>query len=180
LHPSTAARSRPSNLKEPPRTGERGEDFRTLPASVSPRDNALLDSLLRDMRARQEMLRGLLEDEDEASAHPFVGSASLKDEVPGVAASIAETLGFDPLKRRAGNAGDLFRALRTRTEAIGVFVLLVADLGSHHSAISEKDAPRSAANTILDLEAMMFRRRPRCPWSIFFGGPVRSGPVYPK
>src|SRR5262245_45991202 len=84
-------------LKEPPRTGERGEDFRTLPASVSPRDNALLDSLLRDMRARQEMVRGLLEDEDEASAHPFVGSASLRDGVPRVAASIAETLGFDPL-----------------------------------------------------------------------------------
>src|SRR6266566_5118446 len=34
-------------MKEKPRKGERGEDFRTLPASVSQRENALLDSLLR-------------------------------------------------------------------------------------------------------------------------------------
>ena len=32
-------------MKEKPRKGERGEDFRTLPASVSQRENALLDFL---------------------------------------------------------------------------------------------------------------------------------------
>jgi Zn-dependent peptidase ImmA (M78 family)/transcriptional regulator with XRE-family HTH domain len=125
-------------MKQPPRIGERGEDFRTLPASVSPRDNALLDSILRDMRARQEMVRGLIEDEDEATPLDFVGSASLQDGVLRVVDSIANTLQFDPIKKRKGSADDFFKELRTRTEATGVFVLLVGDLGSHHSAVDEK------------------------------------------
>jgi transcriptional regulator with XRE-family HTH domain len=49
-------------MKHPPRKGERGEDFRTLPAPVSSRDGANLDALLRDIRARQEMVQSLLED----------------------------------------------------------------------------------------------------------------------
>jgi transcriptional regulator with XRE-family HTH domain len=125
-------------MKQPPRIGERGEDFRTLPASVSPRDNALLDSILRDMRARQEMVRGLIEDEDEATPLDFVGSASLRDGVPRVVDSIASTLQFEPIKRRKGSPDDFFRELRTRTEATGIFVLLVGDLGSYHSAVDEK------------------------------------------
>ena len=127
-------------MKEKPRKGERGEDFRTLPASVSQRENALLDSLLRDIRARQEMVRELLEDEDEATRLPFVGSAGIGDRtrVHDVARSIAKTLQFNPTKPRTRNPDDLFRDLRTRTENAGVFVLLVGDLGSHHSAVSEK------------------------------------------
>jgi hypothetical protein len=35
-------------------------------------------------------------------------------------------------------ADDFFKQLRTATEALGVFVLLVGDLGSHHSALSEE------------------------------------------
>jgi Zn-dependent peptidase ImmA (M78 family)/transcriptional regulator with XRE-family HTH domain len=125
-------------MKQPPRIGERGEDFRTLPASVSPRDNALLDSILRDIRARQEMVRGLLEEEDEATPLAFVGSASLQTGVTRVVARIAETLEFDPFKKRSGSADDLFRELRARTEAARIFVLLVGDLGSHHSSVGEK------------------------------------------
>lgn len=35
-------------------------------------------------------------------------------------------------------ADDSFKQLRTATETLGVFVLLVGDLGSHHSALSEE------------------------------------------
>jgi Zn-dependent peptidase ImmA (M78 family) len=125
-------------MKEPPAKGERGEDFRTLPATVSDRDNALLDSLLRDIRARQEMVRTLLEDEGEARPLPFVGSASIGQRFEHIAASVARTLKFDPLKQRTGTPDDLFRELRLRTENAGIFVVLVGDLGSHHSAVSEK------------------------------------------
>jgi hypothetical protein len=61
---------------------------------------------------RQEMVRGLLEDEGEAMPLAFVGSASLQNGVPAVVASIANELGFDPLKKRGGTADDLFRELR--------------------------------------------------------------------
>jgi len=40
----------------------------------------------------------------------------------------------DPIR----SPDDHFRDLRTRIEAIGVYVLLIGNLGSHHSAISEK------------------------------------------
>ena len=50
-------------LPRPPERGERGEDFRTTAAAVSTRDNALLDALMRDVRARQQLVRELLIEE---------------------------------------------------------------------------------------------------------------------
>src|SRR5689334_17242553 len=60
-------------LTEPPRKGERGQDFRTLPNAPDPMQDALVDALIRDVRARQEMTRSLLDDED-AESIGFVGS----------------------------------------------------------------------------------------------------------
>ena len=57
-------------LAEPPARGERGEDFRAA-KSASTRDNGTLDALLRDVRARQQMVRDVLEDADEAEPRPF-------------------------------------------------------------------------------------------------------------
>ena len=97
----------------------------------------MLDALLRDIRARQEMVKSLLEDEEETAPHDYVGSATIRDGVQAVANNIAETLGFAVNERRTGTPEDLFKELRNRAEQIGVFVVLVGDLGSHHSSISE-------------------------------------------
>ena len=68
-------------LPAPPKRGERGEDFRSQTGTVSARDNATLDALVRDVRARQQMLREALEDsEDGAELLPFVASARIADE----------------------------------------------------------------------------------------------------
>jgi Zn-dependent peptidase ImmA (M78 family)/transcriptional regulator with XRE-family HTH domain len=125
-------------MKQPPAKGERGEDFRTLPAAVSGREDALLDSILRDIRARQEMVRVLLEDEADTHALAFVGSANLNDGVTRLADSIAKTLEFDRFKKRGAPPDELFRELRFLAERAGVFVLLIGDLGSHHSSVREK------------------------------------------
>lgn len=129
-------------MNSPPARGERGEDYRTLSATVSPRDNALLDALLRDIKARQEMVRSLLEDEDDTVGRNFVSSVTMAQGVERVAESISSTLGFNPAERQDAqrNIGvdGLFRDLRARAEDAGVFVLLVGDLGSHHSIISEQ------------------------------------------
>ena len=95
-------------------------------------------TLLRDIRARQEMVKSLLEDEEEAHGLPFVGSATIDQEPGTVAASIASTLEFDCQRResRRGDAEALFRTLRERAESAGVFVLLVGDLGSYHTELS--------------------------------------------
>ena len=125
-------------MKKPPVRGERGEDFREAAGRISRRDNALLDALLRDIRARQEMVKSLLEDDEEADALTFVGSATMNQEPRTVAASIASTLAFDHQRQesRRGDADALFRTLRERAEFVGVFVLLVGDLGSYHTELS--------------------------------------------
>ncbi len=125
-------------LPQPPARGDRGEDFRTVSGAVSPRDEALLDALLRDVRARQQMLREVVADDEDARALPFVASARVDEGATHVAACIRATLGVSVAdQRRAKDSAGLFCRLRAAAERAGVFVLLVGDLGSHHSDIGE-------------------------------------------
>ena len=66
-------------LSKPPRQGDRGTDFRTLSADRSALDEARLDALVRDVRARQSMVRAVLEDQDEAEPLSYVGSQRISD-----------------------------------------------------------------------------------------------------
>ena len=121
-------------LPEPPRAGERGADFRTHATRAGAREEALLDALVRDVRARQQMLREVLVEFDEAKPMTFVGSASMKSRPADVAAAIRQTLrvGLDD-QRRSKDANALFRLLRDACGAVGIYVLLLGDLGSYHS-----------------------------------------------
>ncbi|MFZ0629814.1 MAG: XRE family transcriptional regulator [Acidobacteriaceae bacterium] len=122
----------------PPNKASRGEDFRSTGAEVSERENALLDALLRDIKARQEMVRGILEDLDEADRKEFVASVSLTEGANVVAKRISDALRVPERRSDWGNSPtEFFKQMRTATEALGVFVLLAGDLGSHHSALSE-------------------------------------------
>ncbi|KSV75577.1 hypothetical protein N185_17205 [Sinorhizobium sp. GW3] len=126
-------------MAEPPKAVARGEDFRTLPDHYAQRDEALVSALLREVRARQEMVRSLLETEDEALALPFVGSSDKRDGADALAARIIQTLSFNLQDfRRSPRPGGPkgFAYLRERVEAAGIFVLLIGNLGSHHSALN--------------------------------------------
>ncbi|MCJ7601435.1 MAG: XRE family transcriptional regulator [Desulfobulbaceae bacterium] len=123
-------------MSAPPRKGNRGQDFRTLPDSYSVSDEALLDALLRDIQARQSMVRAIIEDEDEVEPLPFIGSANISDGVPTILASIKDIVQVDIDEFRAQSTpSDAFNLLRERVEAAGIFVLLIGNLGSHHTAI---------------------------------------------
>ncbi|MER9104102.1 XRE family transcriptional regulator [Mesorhizobium sp. M0848] len=122
-------------LPAPPRRAERGEDFRTLPVEYARRDEALVDALLRDIRARQEMVRSLLEVEDEAQNLPFVGSFDMNGGAKVLANEIKDALGFNLAQFRRGGRNDAFAYLRDLVERQGVFVLLIGNLGSHHSVL---------------------------------------------
>lgn len=125
-------------MADPPAKAPRGEDFRSTGTAVSARENALLDALLRDIKARQEMVKGLLEDLDEATRKEFVSGSSLSEDVSDIAKRISDAIGIPARRADWGkNPTEFFRHLRTATERLGVFVLLVGDLGSHHSALSE-------------------------------------------
>lgn len=122
-------------LREPPKTGDRGQDFRRLPGGKASPYNADLEALLRDIKGRQTVVKSLLED-TESETLSFVGSATMADSADKIARLITKSLGFSLLEFRAQKSVDLaFAYLREQIEAMGVFVLLLGNLGSHHTNI---------------------------------------------
>lgn len=122
-------------LPAPPARAERGEDFRTLPDDQRIDSAAMIDALVRDVRARQSQVRGLLE-EEEAQPLVAVAASRIEDGVQTVARCLAHWLQFDlGTFRRERTVENAFAYLRAAAERAGVFVLLIGNLGSHHSAI---------------------------------------------
>lgn len=122
-------------LSNPPAPGPRTHDFRTLPEQHK-ESESLISALVRDVKARQAIVAGALEDAQEAEPLPFVGSMSLKDGPDRVAAAMLETLGVTRDEfRGARNKDEAFRLLRDATERAGVYVILMGNLGSFHTDI---------------------------------------------
>jgi Zn-dependent peptidase ImmA (M78 family) len=118
-----------------PRKGDRGEDFRNVPDRHTSAE-VLVDALVRDIRARQSTVRAVLVDDEEAKPLPFIGSMSMGDGVGAVLASLRQIIRIDLSEFRAqASPESAFALLRSRVEAAGIFVLLMGNLGSHHSAI---------------------------------------------
>ena len=123
-------------LSKPPRKGDRGVDFRTLPQSEDTPEEALLDALIRGIRARQSMVRVIMEDEEEAEPLPFVGSHRIEDGRASVLASLRALLGIDATDYRAQrDASAAFALLRKSAEEAGIFVLLKGNLGNYKTAL---------------------------------------------
>lgn len=124
-------------LPSPPVRSERGEDFRTLPGERKEEAAPRLDALVRDVFVRQRLVQSILEDADTADPLPFVGSITLQHNVADAAQLIRSSLSFDLKEfRRRKTIEDAFSYLRSLTERVGVFVLLMGNLGTHHTAIS--------------------------------------------
>ena len=133
-------------LVAPPPRGDRDADFRTLPVARSPKMEALIDALVRDVRSQQSMIRAVLEAEGEADTLPFVGALAGSEGVRGstdqtaqrAVATLRQVLGndLDATQYYAQPApNEAFSLLRSRIEDASVFVLLKGDLGSYHTAI---------------------------------------------
>ena len=123
-------------LTAPPKKGDRGEDFRTVVIERSVEAEADVDALVRDLRARQSLVRSVLEDDEDARPLDFVGSTKMEGGVAALRESIEKLLGVTRTEYRAQkDAERAFSLLREQAERAGIFVLLVGNLGSHHSAI---------------------------------------------
>lgn len=125
-------------LDGPPSKSDRGQDFRTTAIREDLREEPLLDALIRDVLARQSLIKAALEAEDEVEIVDFVGGSDVRMGVDRIAADAIRILGFERATYRATrNLSEAFTYLRSCAESAGVFVLLIGDLGSHHTAISE-------------------------------------------
>ena len=123
-------------LAAPPLKGNRGQDFRTLPQGSSTEDEAVLDMLLRDILARQSLVRAALEGEEERPLLSWVGSTTMDAGVDALVAQIRTALSFDLAQFRAARrAEESFRVLRESVEALGAFVILASNVGSHHTSL---------------------------------------------
>ena len=109
---------------------------RTLPPEYLIEDDAALDALIRDLKARQSLVRSVVEDEEESEPLRFIGSRKMQDGVPAMVQSIREILRVSLSEYRAQEDYDAaFDILRDHAGNAGIFVLLVGDLGSYHSAV---------------------------------------------
>lgn len=123
-------------MGKPPIKGNRGEDFRTLPDGLPPEDSLHIDTLIRDIVARQSLLRETILDEEEAEKLKFIGSETIHQNIQKLSETISKTLNFDLAEfRKNRTIENAFKYLRTKTEDTGIFVLLAGNLGSHHSNI---------------------------------------------
>lgn len=121
-------------LNQPPKKGDRGQDFRTLPQGQSA-ENPELDALIRDIKSRQGLVRSTLEDA-EGEKVPFVGTVTTEMPVGQLAGRIAESLRFSLAEFRGAKTNEeAFAYVRSKIEGAGVFVLLLGNLGSYHTNI---------------------------------------------
>ena len=127
-------------LASAPASPQRGEDFRTLSGPPpSRREAALLDALLRTTRVQQNIVKAILEDDEDMARPSFEGKLALDDAVPVAVEKLRDVIDVPSSDdRNRLRSDDAFKFLRTRVERAGAFVLLAGDLGSHHTAISER------------------------------------------
>ncbi|KKI18324.1 helix-turn-helix domain-containing protein [Sphingomonas sp. Ag1] len=122
-------------LAKVPAPPQVGEDFRTLP-DRGDTSNVLLATLLRDVKARQALVREVLEDDEDAAEVSLVGAAAGVTTATALADAMVKAVGFDRATYRAqGRAEDAFNYLRGLIEATGVYVLLAGDCGHWSTAI---------------------------------------------
>lgn len=122
-------------LPKVPAPPQLGQDFRTLP-DQGDESNVLLATLLRDVKARQALVRETLEDDDDSVEVELVGSAKGIRDAADLGSALASAIAFDRATYRAHSKGDeAFAYLRTLVEAKGVFVLLAGDCGHWSTAI---------------------------------------------
>lgn len=120
-------------LAAPPRKASRGHDFRRLPQQHTTAE-PLVDVVVRDIRARQSMVRSIIEDDEEPKELGFVGSISPTSSVSKLRDGLRDTFGIDmAVYRKKSSIEDAFSYVRSRAEEAGVFVLLIGNLGSWHT-----------------------------------------------
>lgn len=123
-------------LPTPPHKEEFLVDFRTVDSKPNSADSPEFAALKRRIISLHKALKYIAEAEEEAPL-AFVNSQTSNSSVSSVVAAIRSVLGPDPRKvSKIRNEAEFFKALRDQAQHAGIYVILLGDLGSHHSAIS--------------------------------------------
>jgi len=122
-------------LLTPPAECDYGIDYRTPDLEDSPNTiSADLKALLRNIIARQGMVKAELEDEEDAESISFVASQNMSDGIERLVERLNEVVGIDLTQYYAKKGPDsAFDLLRDRTHRAGAFVLLDDDSESYET-----------------------------------------------
>lgn len=124
-------------VSQPPAKGARAHDLRTIRNDTTMAE-AQLDAIVRNLRARQSLLRDALEDEDEAIAVSQIGAVSANEGPAAIANAILKATGFDLSQFRAQRTiEEAFAFARASVEKLGIYVLLIGDLGHFTTKLSQ-------------------------------------------
>lgn len=126
-------------LNNIPKGKDLGVDYRTFEADTSKVEQGLADAVVRNIAVRQNIVKATIIENNECKHLTFVGSASKADSMLTIANSIREKSNFFLEDfRKPNRPQDAFSYLRGLTEKLGVFVVLVDNLGSHNTTINPK------------------------------------------
>ena len=114
---------------QPPLLTKGGVDFRS--SQTTREEQGMLDALVRDIYSRQSIVKSILEDDEDEEPRSFVGSLKDTDDIPSAVEAIRKILNL-PDDRALD-----FNGLRERVQSIGIFVLLLGNLGSQYTKIHE-------------------------------------------
>ncbi len=118
-------------LPQPPKEPLPIPDFRTLPQTRLSRPSANLLDMIYLCQQRQAWYRDHQRLQGEAAV-AFVRSASAADKAPGVAARIAQAIGFDLAERQQSpNWSEALRRFVSRVEQAGILVMVSGVVGSN-------------------------------------------------
>ena len=121
-------------LESPPREENYGVDFRS-PSQRNAQQDAQVRALIRDIKARQSMVKSLLQDEDDTPPLSFIGSEQGR-EPERLLQALQNLLGVSCQEYRAqNNPRNALKLLRQQAEKAGIFVLLRGDLGSYYTSM---------------------------------------------
>ncbi|BEM39925.1 DNA-binding protein [Serratia marcescens] len=124
-------------LSKPPIIQKKGEDYRTIPDAIPIEDNGNVDAIVRDIFVRQSIVREVLIDSDDAENKDFVGRLKELPSISDASSYIKDRFNISITEfRRYGTAHDAMAYLRKQVENEGIFILLIGNLGSHHSSVS--------------------------------------------
>lgn len=123
-------------LSKRPNDAQRPPDFRSLPEHPPPGSEALVSALVRDVLSRQYLIKAALEELDEIEPLEFVGAARIADGTEKIVVLLQNLLGVSRKDFRAQKTIDAsFSLLRSSAEKSGIFVILMGNLGTHHTDI---------------------------------------------
>ena len=122
-------------LLTPPAECDYGIDYRTPDLEDSPNTiSADLKAILRNIIARQGMVKAELEDEEDAESISFVASQNMSDGIKRLVARLNEVVGIDLTQYYTKMGPDsAFDLLRDRVHRAGAFVLLDDDSESYET-----------------------------------------------